>query len=87
MHPTIVVCDYYGNYIEVENLHKTNTGAVTKAMKILFARYGVPDTLRTDNGPQFAPQEFKEFANKWGLTHTTSSQHYQTGRQKMPLKL
>ena len=45
-------------------------------MKILFARYGVPDTLVTDNRPQFASQEFKEFANKWGFTHMTSSPHY-----------
>ena len=54
----LVVCDYYSNYIEVENLHKTTTSSVTKALKILFARYGIPDTLATENGPQFASQEF-----------------------------
>ena len=35
----LVVYDYCSNYIEVENLHKTKYSALTKAMKILFARY------------------------------------------------
>ena len=45
----LVVCDYYSNFIEVENLQTTTNRAVCKALKILFARYGVPDTLVTDN--------------------------------------
>jgi len=72
----LVVCDYYSNYIEVENLSKTNTAAVTKALKILYARYGVPDTVITDNGPQFASEEFSFFARAWGFLHTTSSPYY-----------
>ena len=72
----LVVCDYYSNYIEVENLSKTNTGAVTKALKIMYARFGVPDTVITDNGPQFASQEFSSFARVWGFVHTTSSPYY-----------
>ena len=40
----LVVCDYFSNYIEVDNLHST-TRVVSKALKVLFARYGVPDTL------------------------------------------
>jgi len=72
----LVVCDYYSNYVEVENLHKTNTVAVTRALKVLFARYGILDTLVMDNGPQFASQEFALFANTWGFEHTTSSPYY-----------
>jgi len=67
----LVVCDYYSNYIEVENLSKTTTRAttraVTKALKIMYARYGVPDTVITDNGPQFTAQVFYSFAKVWGL--------------------
>ena len=42
----IILCDYF---IEVESITKANA---------LFARYGVPDSLMSDNGPQFASAEF-----------------------------
>ena len=72
----LVVSDYYSNYIEVENLPKLTTREVTKALKIMYARYGVPDTVVTDNGPQFASQEFSSFAKTWGFVHTTSSPYH-----------
>ena len=69
----LVVCDYFSGFIEVERLQSTTTAAVSKA---LFARYGVPDVLVTDNGPQFASAEFVSFAGQWGFQHVTSSPHY-----------
>ena len=35
-----------------------------------------PDEIRSDNGPQYAGQEFKEFCRRWGIEHVTSSPHY-----------
>ena len=72
----LVVCDYFSNFIEVESLLTTTTQAVCKALMTLFARYGVPDTLVTDNGPQFSSAEFSTFARSWSFDHTTSSPHY-----------
>ena len=72
----LVVCDYYSNYIEVESLQKCNSSGTIKAFKVLFARYGVPDTLVSDNGPQFASKEFSTFAKTWGFVHITSSPGY-----------
>ena len=72
----LVACDYFSGFIEVERLHSTTTAAVSKALKALFARYGVPDVVVTDNGPQFASAEFVSFAARWGFQHVTSSPHY-----------
>ncbi len=68
----------------MEHLHQANTSTVSKALKVMFARYGIPDVLVSDDGPQFAPDEFTTFARKWGFEHITSSPHYprQTRRQK-----
>ncbi len=72
----LVVTDYFSNYIEVENLNKTTSGSVTKALKSLFTRYGVPDTVVSDNGPQFSSEEFTKFAKQWHFEHITSSPRY-----------
>ena len=47
-----------------------------KELKAIFARYGVPDTLVTDNGPQFSSAEFAVFAKIWMFEHKTSSPTY-----------
>ena len=72
----LVVSDYYSNFVEVENVNKANTSGVTKALKAMYARYGVPDTLVTDNGPQFASAEFTSFSKTWKFEHITSSPRY-----------
>ena len=42
----------------------------------MFAGYGVPGVLISDNGPQFASEELAGFVQKWGFEHITSSPHY-----------
>ena len=72
----LVVCDYHSNFIEVEKINQANTAGVSKALKVLFSRYGVPEVIVSDNGPQFSLVEFRMFATKWHFTHVTSSPHY-----------
>ena len=72
----LVVCDYYSNFIEVESINKVTTCGVTKALKAMFSRYGVPDVLVSDNGPQFDSAEFATFSKTWGFKRVTSSPRY-----------
>ena len=48
-----------------------------------FARLGMPDTLYSDNGPQFASRELKEFASAWHFDYQTSSPHYPQSNGKI----
>ena len=52
--------------------------AVISKMKELFAKHGVPDILKSNNGPQYASAAFTEFAAEWGFQHKTSSPHHPT---------
>ncbi|XP_063750626.1 uncharacterized protein K02A2.6-like [Eleginops maclovinus] len=72
----LVVIDYYSRYIEVANLTSTTTAHVTGKLKSIFARHGVPETVISDNGPQFSAAEFAAFARDYDFTHTTSSPRY-----------
>jgi len=56
-----VIVDYYSRYYEVA-IMKTITSARIKAILAqVFARLGVPISLRTDNGSQFVSEEFRNF--------------------------
>ena len=78
----LVVSDYYSNFIEVARLSNLTSRAVIKELKAIFARYGVPDTLVTDNGSQFSSAEFAVFAKTWMFEHKTSSPTYPQSNEK-----
>ena len=73
----LLVADYYSRYVEVVALPKsTSSSTVIQALKTIYARHGVPDEVRSDNGPQYHSEEFAQFAKEWGFKHTTSSPRY-----------
>ncbi|XP_077394993.1 visual pigment-like receptor peropsin isoform X1 [Festucalex cinctus] len=71
----IILVDYYSKYIEVEELKDQRSRTTIEALKAQFARHGICSTLRTDNGPQYSSEEFKEFCRSYGILHKTSSPH------------
>ena len=42
-------------------------------MKQHFARWGIPETVISDNGPQYSSEQFKNFGRLWDFKHKTSS--------------
>ena len=54
----------------------TTTKSTIKILKQHFARYGIPNILMTDNGPQFTSHEFGSFTRNWEIQHHTSSPGY-----------
>ena len=74
--------DYFSRYPEVIKLTSTTSQSVIAALKTTFARHGIPDTVVSDGGPQYASQEFADFAKAYSFSHITSSPHYpQSNRQ------
>ncbi|XP_037529349.1 uncharacterized protein K02A2.6-like [Rhipicephalus sanguineus] len=72
----LLVVDYYSRFPEVVTLRSTTARAVIDALKSIFARHGIPQDVRSDNGPPFSSQELAAFAASYGFNHATSSPHY-----------
>lgn len=70
---SLLVCvDYYSRYFEVDILRATTSDKVSTALQHHFDRYGVPYSMKTDNGRQFVSHEFESFLSNRGITHITS---------------
>lgn len=70
----LLVVDYYSRFIELAAMNKNKTiSEVLRVLKSLFARHGIPETLRSDNGPPFCSADYLAFAREWGCNIITSS--------------
>lgn len=54
----------------------TSAGKTVEVLSELFARYGVPQVLVSDNGPQFVAQEFAEFMHANGINHLRGAPYH-----------
>ncbi|KAK3740432.1 hypothetical protein QZH41_004600 [Actinostola sp. cb2023] len=65
----LVVVDYFSRFPEIEILRSTSAKAVIPHLDSIFARQGIPDVVRTDNGPPFNSENFQMFATHLGFNH------------------
>ena len=72
----LLTVDYYSKWPEITILKDLSSRQVINSLKSMYSKYGIPDELISDNGPQYASKEFKDFVNEYGFMHTTSSPLY-----------
>ncbi|NWZ39981.1 POK19 protein, partial [Brachypodius atriceps] len=53
---------------------------VCKHLTACFAVMGVPETVKTDNGPAYVNERVKVFMRQWGVKHITDIPHSPTGQ-------
>ena len=71
----MVIVDYYSKMPFLRRIPSSqcNAAKTISVLKELFSEHGIPETIRFDNGPQFASNQFTEFAKEWNFDQTTSS--------------
>ena len=72
----VITTDRYSNLFELDILTSTTARAVINKLKPHLARYGLPDRLATDSGPQFECAEFQKFAAEYQFEHVKTSLRY-----------
>ena len=65
----LIVVDYYSRYYEIDIMRSTVASKVISSLEEIFARHGLPESLTSDNGPQFVATEFTEYMEQQGIRH------------------
>ena len=65
----LVLVDYFSRWVEVDVIKSTSSEAIIKCLDRQFSRYGVPSTLRSDNGPNLVSAEMEEYLDEMGIKH------------------
>ena len=72
----LIIVDFFSRYPEVIKLRTTTSSSIIEAVKAVFSRHGIPETVLSDNGPQFSSMEFAKFASDYSFHHIPSSLHF-----------
>lgn len=72
----VIVYDQFSRWIEIILVNKIDSDSVIDKFRCLFAQFGIPEFITTDNGPAFDSYKFKDFSNSFGFQHITSSPYF-----------
>ena len=71
-----LVVDSHSKWPEMFEMSQTTTTKTIDVLRHLFAKYGLPQHLVSDNGPQFTSEEFTQFLKNSGVRHTKSPPYH-----------
>lgn len=69
----LIVVDYFPRDIKIALLPSTTSRQVIGKLKHMFVRWGIPLELVSDNATRFSSEEFRDFNQRYGFSHITSS--------------
>ncbi|XP_031349037.1 uncharacterized protein K02A2.6-like isoform X2 [Photinus pyralis] len=72
----LILVDAYSKWVEVKVTASTTASSTITILDELFATYGAPVTIVSDNGPQFTSEEFKQFLQWSGVKYHKLSAPY-----------
>ena len=65
----LVIYDDYSRFPVVEVTTSTSANVVVPRLNKVFSEYGIPEVVRSDNGPPFNSERFRQFADDLGFHH------------------
>ena len=72
----LLAIDAHSKWGEVFEMSSTTTSKTIETLRQLFAAYGLPHQLVSDNGPQFTSDEFAVFLRRNGVKHTRCTPYH-----------
>ena len=72
----LLTVDSHSKWPEVFEMSQTSTSQTIHVLRQLFSRYGLPQQIVSDNGPQFISEEFATFMRANGIKHTRCAPYH-----------
>ena len=72
----LVIIDAHSKWIEAFITNSSTSTTVIEILRHVFARFGLPEMIVSDNGPCFVSEEFESFLLANGVKHITSSPYH-----------
>ena len=75
-HMFLIVIDAYSKWLEVRLLSSTTSTSLISSLRSIFAQFGIPSVIVSDNGRNFTSTEFEQFLTQNGIRHLLSSPYH-----------
>lgn len=75
-----VTIDTFSKMVWATALPGEKAHHICKHLLACFAVLGVPERIKTNNGPAYVSQKVRAFLQRWGVEHTTGIPHSPTGQ-------
>ena len=72
----IVLIDLHSKWPEVRPVQTITTKSVLCFLSDLFARWGLPDEIISDNGRQFVSRDFEQYLAQLGIKHSKTALYH-----------
>ena len=72
----LLVVDAHSRWMEVEIVNAASTQNTTEHLRSMFARFGLPKVMVTDNGSCFTSSDFAEFARRNQIRHLRTAPYH-----------
>lgn len=71
-----LLIDAYTKWPEIYVISNITTATTIEKCREIFSRFGIPEVLVSDNGPQFTSDEFRKFMEMNGIIHKRSAPYH-----------
>ena len=75
----LIAVDTHSKWPEVHVMPNTTLPRTLDSLRQIFAAYGLPSQIVTDNGPHFISQDFAVFMRNNGIKHLRRAAYPQMG--------
>lgn len=75
-HNLLVLVDYFSRFVEVVVMREITAKLTIQALHETFCRYGIPESMKTDNGPQFISEALIQFSREFGFDLIKTSPYW-----------